>query len=112
MLPVCFSWFLHARKHRNPRGQLSGWLVLAGLFLSSSLACQRPSPVPTTGYFQALADCLPEESDELVWIVERLCSEQRLTAEQCAAFTAAFPNLRQQNRRLTEEDRAVLRSLP
>uniref|UniRef100_A0A7C4LLR2 Uncharacterized protein n=1 Tax=Schlesneria paludicola TaxID=360056 RepID=A0A7C4LLR2_9PLAN len=90
------------------------YLLLTCLCVVSSLpACVRPVPpaVPVADYFEALADDLPEQSDELLWVVERLAHQGRLSSDDLHDFHAAFPGLKTRNRPLTEHDRTALRGL-
>jgi hypothetical protein len=87
-------------------------IVLAALFAG----CVRPLPPPSppqveADFFEALADDLPEQSDELLWVVQRLANDGRLSATDVDDFHAAFPDVKSKNRALTEQDRKTLRRL-
>jgi hypothetical protein len=87
-------------------------LFSAALLLAGCVSSVRPPMPPATAdYFDALADDLPEQSDELLWIVQRLARSGRLSERDLHDFHAAFPDLADRNRPLTDSDRTALRGL-
>jgi len=91
---------------------MHSFLVAAALVTG----CVRPVPTPpspaaTTDYFEALADDMPEQSDELLWIVDRLAKDGRLSSHDVNDFHKAFPDVAANNRPLTDSDRTTLRGL-
>jgi len=86
------------------------------LFAALLVGCVRPLPTPPTpsggtDFFEALADDLPEQSDELVWVVQRLAKDGCLSTKDVDDFHEAFPGVNSTNRPLTEQDRTALRNL-
>lgn len=89
------------------------WLCVFGGLWVAMTGCVRPVlPAPSPpDYFEALADELPEQSDELLWVVERLAQQGRLSPQEVHDFHTAFPDLKARNRPLGEQDRTTLRGL-
>ena len=68
-------------------------------------------PAAQADYFEALAEDLPDQSDELAWIVQKLAQDGRLSERDVHDFHTAFPDVQSKSRPLTDNDRATLRGL-